>query len=135
MLPWLPQIETVKTIVISVLIAGVATLLVSYKHQLDDSEKEIATLNREAASLRDANDDNLLTISQLRTNLEEIEKQKDKLTADLNNAKVYQVTLEEKLRKHDLEQLASAKPGLIETRINNATQQVFKDLTDITATQ
>lgn len=31
-------------------------------------------------------------------------------------------------RKHNLDQLAVAKPGMIELRINNGTKQVFKDI-------
>jgi cell division protein FtsB len=31
-------------------------------------------------------------------------------------------------RRHDLQRLALARPGLIEPRINNGTQEVFRDL-------
>jgi hypothetical protein len=35
--------------------------------------------------------------------------------------------------RHDLARLASAKPGLIETRINKGTANVFKSIEDDTA--
>ena len=31
-------------------------------------------------------------------------------------------------RRHNLNQLASAKPGLFETRVNNGTKQVFDSI-------
>lgn len=41
--------------------------------------------------------------------------------------------LVDKLVKHDLEELSRQKPKLIESRINNGTQQVFNDFTTITS--
>lgn len=31
-------------------------------------------------------------------------------------------------RRHNLNQLAEARPGLVETRVNNGTKQVFEDI-------
>jgi len=41
--------------------------------------------------------------------------------------------LSKKLGRHDLEQLASRKAGLIEPRVNRATDRVFRDIEKLTA--
>jgi hypothetical protein len=41
----------------------------------------------------------------------------------------------EVFKKHDLTKLARAKPGLIETRANNATDKIFKVIEDETEPQ
>jgi hypothetical protein len=55
-------------------------------------------------------------------------------TADLHTEVEAQHTklqqLQTTLAKHDLSRLAVAKPGLVENRINTATQKAFKDLED-----
>lgn len=48
----------------------------------------------------------------------------------LNSEKL---ALSDKLMKHDLEELSRRKPGLIETRINNGTQDLFDSIIAITA--
>lgn len=52
----------------------------------------------------------------------------DKLSQDLADIQIKNETLERSLEKHDLEFLAKRKPGLISTRINNASNRVFSDL-------
>lgn len=53
------------------------------------------------------------------------------LREDLKAANAYTRKLERTLSRHNLTKLTAAKPGLIESRINNATQDLFDDLTDI----
>lgn len=52
----------------------------------------------------------------------------DKLSKDLAKIHDKNELLERNLEKHDLEFLAKRKPGLISTRINNASNRVFSDL-------
>lgn len=52
----------------------------------------------------------------------------EELQGDLAEAEVYQDELISKLRRHNLTMLAMQKPGLIETRVNNATQAIFDEL-------
>ena len=47
----------------------------------------------------------------------------------------YQDELLEILHKHDLTKLATAKPGMIEKRINEGTKKVFDDLESATSNQ
>ena len=50
-------------------------------------------------------------------------------------AEKYGDELSKKLREHDLTRLTLRKPGLIEKRVNDATQKVFEDLESSTAVQ
>lgn len=55
-----------------------------------------------------------------------------KLVSDLQkklvSATADKEVLSEKLRKHDLEELARSKPGLVEDIINKATQKFYDDM-------
>lgn len=55
------------------------------------------------------------------------------LSARLESAESYQDELINKLQRHDLTRLALKKPGLIQTRINNGTQEIFNELESITS--
>lgn len=50
------------------------------------------------------------------------------LTVNLQQAEQELDELKQKLTNHDLTRLTIAKPGLIENRINNATQELFDQL-------
>ena len=62
------------------------------------------------------------------------QQQVEQLTAELQEAEVYQDELIGKLRRHNLTMLSMQKPGLIETRVNNATAAIFDELEAITST-
>ena len=51
---------------------------------------------------------------------------------DLRKAEEYGDELRSTLQKHNLTHLANRKPGLIENRMQNATNQLWDDLADIT---
>ena len=59
---------------------------------------------------------------------ERIERETAALQVRVDQAEEYQNDLIRKLQRHDLTRLTLEKPGLIETRVNNATEQVFKDI-------
>ena len=52
--------------------------------------------------------------------------------ADLRKAEKYGDELRETLNKHDLTHLANKKPGLIEKRMQNATDKLWDDLESVT---
>jgi len=56
-----------------------------------------------------------------------------KLSADLQKAEQYGDELRATLQKHNLTHLANKKPGLIEKRMQNATNKLWDDLESITA--
>jgi chromosome segregation ATPase len=54
------------------------------------------------------------------------------LSADLQKAEQYGDELRATLQRHNLTHLASQKPGLIEKRMQGATDKLWDDLADIT---
>jgi len=64
----------------------------------------------------------------------ETQQRVEQLQTQLSEAEVYQDELIGKLRRHNLTMLSMQKPGLIETRVNNATAAIFDELEAITST-
>ena len=64
--------------------------------------------------------------------LEKQEQAEDELRKQLIESDKYANDLFRKLQRHDLTVLTYKKPGLIEKRVNDATENVFSDITDIT---
>ena len=56
----------------------------------------------------------------------------DELTSSLRQSEEYGDRLRATLRKHDLTNLAERKPGLIQNRMQDATDKVWDDITAIT---
>jgi len=56
----------------------------------------------------------------------------NKLSTDLQKAEQYGDELRATLQKHNLTHLANKKPGLIEKRMQNATNKLWDDLESIT---
>lgn len=63
------------------------------------------------------------------TRLNELNSQ---LGENLQRAELYGDELRNTLQKHNLTHLANKKPGLIEKRMQNATNKLWNDLSDIT---
>ena len=63
----------------------------------------------------------------------QIEDATKELRIGLEKAEVYQDEISQKLRDHNLTKLANAKPGLIQKRVNDATQKLFREMEEITA--
>ena len=57
----------------------------------------------------------------------------DQLNKDLRKSEEYGDQLRETLNKHDLTHLANKKPGLIEQRMQNATDKLWGDLESVTS--
>jgi len=57
----------------------------------------------------------------------------DQLNEDLRKSEAYGDELRATLQKHDLTHLANKKPGLIEKRMQDATDKLWGDLESITA--
>lgn len=71
------------------------------------------------------------TLAQLQRDKERIERETAVLQTRVRQAENYQNDLIRKLQRHDLTRLTLEKPGLIETRVNDATQKIFEDLESI----
>mgnify|MGYP003123969069 FL=1 len=99
------------------------------------SEKRISTLTENNAKLTIAAQTNQDTIDKLEEDNQAYEVANKELQLKYREAEKYGDELSKKLREHDLTRLTLRKPGLIEKRVNDATQKVFEDLESSTAVQ
>lgn len=73
------------------------------------------------------------TIEQILEDNENINNLNTELQENLQFVEQENSRLNKLFREHDLTDLAKKKPGLIEQRINNATETLFDDLQSLTA--
>ena len=78
------------------------------------------------------NETNNTTIDQLQQNAVALNKLIDDLGTDLKKAEEYGDELRDTLRKHNLTHLANKKPGMIEKRMQDATDKLWDDLESVT---
>ena len=97
-----------------------------------DTQQRISTLTQNNAKLKSANDTNTATIQQLNKNALALNQLIDDLGSELKKAEQYGDELRNTLRKHNLTHLANKKPGMIEKRMQTATDKLWDDLESIT---
>ena len=98
------------------------------------AERRIERLTENNAALTIAATTNQETIEQMDLDNQAFQLANDELKLKLRASEEYGEQLAEKLRTHDLTMLTLRRPGLIETRVNNATQKLFEDFESTTAT-
>ena len=91
------------------------------------TQDKIEFLNKEIATLEVANETNQATINGLRENAAKNEERNRELQASLDRADVSLNTLRKTLQEHNLTRLAAEKPGLIEPRMQGATDDLFEN--------
>ena len=122
--------STIKIAMVFILLAGAGGGLF-YVKQLQ-SNLEIARLNN--AKLETAIETSEASIKLLQEDNARLNTLTDTLNEDLRKAEQYGDELRATLQKHNLTHLAEKKPGLIEQRMQNATDQLWDDLESITNT-
>ena len=103
------------------------------KYYYDTTQATIATLRENNAKLETANQLNQETIAQQQKDAIQLAELNNQLTVDLQKAEQYGDELRATLNKHDLTHLANKKPGLIERRMQNATDKLWDDLESLTS--
>ena len=98
-----------------------------------DTQQRISTLTQNNAKLKSANDTNTATIQQLNKNALALNTLIDDLGKELKKSEQYGDELRNTLRKHNLTHLANKKPGMIEKRMQNATNKLWDDLESTTS--
>ena len=98
------------------------------------TEKRLAVLTENNAKLSIAATTNQQTIDKLTTDFQQQQELNNELNIKLKASEAYGDNLAKKLREHDLTMLTLRKPGLIERRVNSATQKILTDLESSTAT-
>mgnify|MGYP003119714062 FL=1 len=97
-----------------------------------DTQSRIQTLTENSAKLEAVTKEQDNTINVLVKDQQKFEELNIELQSKLDKANEYKDVLIGKLRKHDLAKLSMQKPGLIEKRINNGTNKLFKSLEELT---
>tara|TARA_B100002019_G_scaffold269726_1_gene262760 strand:- start:223 stop:591 length:369 start_codon:yes stop_codon:yes gene_type:complete len=98
------------------------------------TEKRLAVLTENNAKLSIAAQTNQETIDKLTQDYEQQQELNSELKVKLTAAEAYGDELAKKFREHDLTMLTLKKPGLIERRVNSATQKILNDMESSTAT-
>ena len=101
-----------------------------YVKQLQ-SNLEIARLNN--AKLESAIETSEASIATLKKDNARLNVITDQLNIDLKKSETYGDELRATLNKHNLTHLANKKPGMIEKRMQNATDKLWNELKSITS--
>ena len=103
------------------------------KYYYDTTQNTIAALRENNAKLEVANETNQATIKQMGQDTARLNDLTNQLALDLQTSEKYGDELRSTLNKHNLTHLANKKPGLIEKRMQNATDKLWDDLEGITS--
>jgi hypothetical protein len=103
------------------------------KYYYDTTQATIATLRDNNAKLEVANETNQATIEKMGQDSKRLNELNSELNANLRKSEAYGDELRNTLNKHNLTHLANKKPGLIEKRMQNATDKLWDDLESITS--
>ena len=103
------------------------------KYYYDTTQATIAQLRENNAKLEVANEENQQTIKKMGEDTIRLNALTDQLNKDLRKSEEYGDQLRETLNKHDLTHLANKKPGLIEKRMQDATDKLWGDLESVTS--
>ena len=98
------------------------------KYYYDSTQAKIEQLVAEKQILDQAVRTNEATIGRLRQDAAKQQELNNELQANLREAEAGLDQIRATLSDHDLTRLALRKPGLIETRINNGTKEVFDQI-------
>lgn len=91
-------------------------------------QERVATLSANNAKLEIVNRTQQETIARKERDAKYFRELNTQLATDLRDANTGIDQLRSTLANHDLTRLTLAKPGLIQTRINNATDELFDQL-------
>ena len=97
------------------------------------TQNTIAQLRENNAKLEVANQENQATINQMVADNKRLNELTDQLNIDLRKSEEYGDELRATLNKHNLTHLANKKPGLIEKRMQDATDKLWDDLESVTS--
>ena len=123
----------IKLYGIIILVAILGGVGYGAKYYYDTTQNTIATLRDNNAKLEVANKTNTETINQMVADNQRLNALTDQLNSDLRKSEEYGDELRDTLNKHNLTHLANKKPGLIEKRMQNATDKLWDDLESVTS--
>lgn len=109
----------------------VGTVAFGVYREYNDMKDRIETLRENNTKLKLVAEENQKALEEAQLFAQEMTERNQELQINLQQAEVYTDNLRGKLQRHDLTLLSLKKPGLIETRVNNATKKVWNDIETI----
>jgi hypothetical protein len=94
---------------------------------------EIQTLTKDNVRLTEVAERNAIAVRSMKAQVAKQRVENKELEAALNKSEETREEMLRIFRDHDLTNLATQKPGLIEKRINDGTRKAFDDLESITS--
>jgi regulator of replication initiation timing len=85
-----------------------------------------ATLTANVATITAANDQNIQTIDDLQASYQKVQEDFSRVQSEFQIIRLQNNELKERLGRHELDALASAKPKLVENTINNASTNAMR---------
>ena len=107
------------------------TVVFGVYSEYNDMKQRIETLRENNVKLKIVAEENQKAMEQAQEFSREMGERNQELQVNLQAAEVYTDKLRGKLQRHDLTLLSLKKPGLIEKRVNNATQKVWDEIETI----
>ena len=123
----------IKLYGIIILVAILGGVGYGAKYYYDTTQNTIAQLRENNAQLEVANETNQATIAQMTEDAVRLNALTDQLNTDLRRSEQYGDQLRDTLNKHNLTHLANKRPGMIEKRMQNATDKLWDDLESVTS--
>ena len=121
-----------RVYLIIIILGVLSTGAYAAKYYYDTTQAKIAQLRENNVKLEVANEENQATITKMTENNVRLNALTDQLNKDLRKSEEYGDELRETLNKHNLTHLANKKPGMIEKRMQNATDKLWDDLESVT---
>lgn len=98
----------------------------------NDTQQRIATLRENNAKLEIAIETSEASLETLKNDIIKFQELNNQLQTQLQKAEEYGDELRTKLREHNLTSLALKKPKLLEGKMNGATANLWRDITEDT---
>lgn len=111
-----------------VMLALLGVLTGSGYYYYTDTQAKIKQYSEDNIKLQIAYQEAIESANQCKSNFDSAIAQLDSLNGRLQDSEEYSNELLRKLRRHDLTRLTYEKPGLIEQRVNDATEKLFEEL-------
>lgn len=85
-----------------------------------------ATLAANVQTLTSANEQNVATIEDLQAEYTRVQEDFSRVQSEFQVVRLQNNELRERLGRHELDALASARPGLVERTVNNASENALR---------
>jgi regulator of replication initiation timing len=112
-------------IIIGVLIALISSAGGAYYYSTQKKLAQLiennATLEANNLTITNANQQNVQTIDDLQASYQQVQENFSRVQSEFQIIRLQNNELKERLGRHELDALASAKPGLVERTVNNAS--------------